>query len=329
MFWLFPMLCAAAAAGPFDQKSMQEALGERQIDRPLVMPKGWMELGLSLDSKWSTAQRNSSGEAIGFEDGARWSYSRLWLDFSNALSSRATLYMRIPFVRASMLPAAGSPVTTVALGDVHSGIIYQRKRDPRRALAWQIDLKSPSGVEWPSSLQGSPASIDGFLTGTGLTNLGFQVHGKASLGDRYSMRLSAGYVFKFAAIVGYVMEIDGFGNGMLDAGDEAQAEWWLGIQLAPGICLETEAKASRRGAYAMGVPGDGVFADKGSEILGPGVFADAGAAVSWEHAENRELRIEASHQVVGSDTSPFAPLGLEEFSPQPGTTAGLQWRLRW
>ena len=329
MFWFLTLLCAAATAAPFGKKSMQEALGSRQVDRGLVLPKGWMELELALDSKRSAAQRGLDGQPEPFAEGAHWSYSRLWLGFSNAFSSRTTLYMRIPFVRASMHPAGGSAVTTTAMGDVHTGIVYQHSSGKPLMMAWQLDLKSPSGVEWPGSLSSSPMGADSFLTGTGVTNLGLHGHAKARIGENYALRLSAGYIFKFAAIVGYVVEDGGFGNGMLDAGDEAVIQWWNGLQLKPGLCLEVQAAGSRRGAYRIGAPGEGIFAAKGSEILGPGIFADAGAAISWEHAENRALRAGVRHQVAGADTRTFATLGLEEFSPQPGTTAELRWSLRW
>ena len=80
----------------------------------------------------------------------------------------------------------------------------------------RIELKSPSGLEWP----GPEHSL---LTGTGSTNLSLHVLEVAHLLPAIRIDIEAGYVAKLPAIVGYVTEVDGYGHGWIDPGDEVQA----------------------------------------------------------------------------------------------------------
>ena len=328
LFWIFQLLCSSVLANPFGEKTMQPAWSPQQVDRMLIMPKGWMQLQLSIDSKYSSAQRGLTGDKIPLEADQYWSYSRMWLNFTHAFSTRTMMYMHIPIVRAQFQPSSGDAITTMALGDVHSGVFFQPTL-LKHSLALQVDVKSPSGVEWPSGRRGGPSDINGFLTGTGLTNLGVTAHGKVKASQRYAVHLSAGYIIKFPGIVGYVVEENGFGNGILNAGNELTVVGRHLFQVHDDVCLELTHSFSQRGAYKMGVSGEGLLWNLSEEILAPGWFMDAGGAVSWEPTAKRELRLLVSNQIYGSETIQFAALGLEEFSPQPGTTVALQGSIRW
>lgn len=323
------LLCAEAFANPFGEKTMQGALNPRQVDRSFVMPKGWMELQLSVDSKYSVSQRGTSGEEIALAEDQYWSYSQMWLNYSNAFSHRVMMYLNVPFVHAQFQPSDGDAIATTALGDVHSGF-YVQPDFGNQLLGFQVDLKSPSGVEWPSSRRGGPSDINGFLTGTGLTNLGLLAHGRMKLGNRYAAQISAGYIFKFPGIVGYVLEENGFGNGILNAGNELRVDGKHLVQVTDKICLEFLHGFSQRGEYLIGVSGEGVrWNSVDEQILEPGWFLDAGGAVSWEPNPKRQVRLAVSDQVLGAETMEFAVLGLEEFSPQPGMKIALEGSVRW
>lgn len=322
------LLCPEAVANPFGEKTMQPSFSPRKVDRMLIMPKGWMELQVSLDSKYAVSQRGLLGEKVPLEEDQYWSYSQMWLNYSNAFSDRTMMYMRIPFVRAQWKTSSDDAITTVALGDVHSGI-YIQPDFGNQSLAIQVDLKSPSGVEWPSSRRGGPSDLNGFLTGTGLSNLGFIAHGKLNAGQIYALHLSAGYTLKFPGIVGYVVEENGFGNGILNAGNELRVDGKHLVQVHDQVCLEFLHSFSQRDAYYMGVSGEGLTWNVDEEILAPGWFVDAGSAISWEPNPKREIRLEASNQFYGSQTMQFAVLGIEEFSPQPGLKIALEGSVRW
>jgi hypothetical protein len=323
------MFGAVVEGAAFSQKSMQSNWSTLQIERQLVLPKGWMTLQFSLDSKYSTSQRDTTGQKIAFDNNAAWSYSRFWFNYANAFSKTTTMYIKVPIVRASLRPDSGATITTIALGDVHSGIIYQPKLHHKHALAAQLDLKSPSGVEWPGNRRGGPSDISSFLTGTGITNLGLLVHGKMWMGQRYAIHLAMGYIVKFPGIVGYVVEQDGFGNGILSPGNEIKVDAEHIVQLSDDFCLQVNHSVSQRAAYKMGVSGEGISWNVNQVIVEPSLFVDAGAGISWEPNPKRELVLSATHQIYGSQTVAFSALGLEEFFPQPGTTVALKGAVRW
>jgi len=308
---------------------MQAEWADRQVEREFTLPKGWFEVQLAADSKLSTAVRGSDGNPEDLLGGARWSYSRVWLKVHHGFSNRTRMYMEIPWVRARLHTADDETITTMALGDVHTGVWIQPWVKKRWATSLQVDLKSPSGLEWPSSFDSSPGNITSFLTGTGLTNLSLIVHGRLHLLDWLATELAVGYVFKMPAVVGYVIEQDGFGNGKLDAGDEFRVTSKTTVQVHNDVAVSLRGHFSHRGWYRMGVSGPDPGWEGAIDLLAPGYFLDVGGDVSWEPMPQFELSGALEAQVLGTDTRLFAPLGLEEFTPQPGMTASLSGTIRW
>lgn len=329
LYIIFLMLLGQVEAkSPFEQKSMQPAISPNQASRPLILPKGWMEFTVEMQSKYATAQRDFNNEITPLGSNQYWSYSQLWFNYSNAFSSRLMVYMHVPFVHAQFQPSDGDAIATTALGDVHTGFYYQPTLE-RQNFVVQVDLKSPSGVEWPSSKDGGPNDISGFLTGTGLTNLGFIGHYKVQPSALYALHIQTGYTFKFPAIVGYVVEKNGFGNGILNAGNEFNIAAVHQVQIKPTTCLEFTHQYSHRAPYFMGVSGEGIRWHVDEEILGAGWFVNVGAGLSWESSPMQAYSLHIDQQVLGTSTTAFALLGLEEFSPQPGTTISLKGSRRW
>ena len=318
----------AAEAGPFTAKTMQGALPENEVERGLALPKGWLEVGVSVDHKRSDSYRGSDGVKRDQPSGFSWSHSRLWLDVRQGFSPRVTLYARVPWVRSELQPVIGTPTVTTALGDAHTGLMVQPWDTGVHSIAFSADLKAPSGVEWPSGTGGS-GDTSSFLTGTGITNFGLFGHGKFVVGQVLSLRADAGYVRKFPGVVGYVVQVDGFGNGIINPGDEVQVNTALTGQMGPHLWLRLTTDFRHAGETWMGVAGPG-----GGRIMGPirhtaGSWLDGGAVLGFEPNLNWTVLIRASLDLMGSDTRPFAHLGLEEFSPQSGVTMGTGVVARW
>ncbi len=75
LFILFAMpLMGDAVAGGFEAKTMRDSLAAREVERPLVIGKGWLEANLGVDVKNSTGFWDAEGEAQDF-DSANWLYS--------------------------------------------------------------------------------------------------------------------------------------------------------------------------------------------------------------------------------------------------------------
>ncbi|MFH1465592.1 MAG: hypothetical protein ABIO70_14490 [Pseudomonadota bacterium] len=324
------LLGTAAHAGPFTHRTSQGPWVQRQVAREYALPKGWLQIELAADSKLSTAVRDGQGRLVAAEEGTAWHYSRLWLNVDQGFTRRARIYAHIPVVRARLVSAAGADTATTALGDVHTGVWYQPWLEKRGALAFQVDLKAPSGVEWPSDFIGGAANTEGFLTGTGITNLGAFAHGRVRLGEVLALKGDLGWVHKFPAVVGYVLEDGGFGNGWLNPGDELRAGATAEVQLGDAWCLGADGRFSHRGVYAVGVSGEGAARLDLNPIPGSaGYFVDARLGLTFSPVDNFEAGAGFGMQLMGSDTRLFQALGLEEFSPQPGPTLELSAVVRW
>jgi hypothetical protein len=324
------LLLGPALAGPFTARTSQGPWTERAVAREYVLPKGWLQIGLSTDAKLSTAYRDADGDLVPWEEGTAWLFSRLWLRVDQGFSRRVRLYAHLPVVHAHLWSAAGADTATTALGDIHTGFWVQPWLERRGALAFQLDLKAPSGVEWPDDFIGGAANTAGFLTGTGITNLGLHTHGRLCLGEWGAVRAQVGWTHKFPAVVGYVVEDGGFGNGWLDPGDEVVAGLEAQVQLGDPLALTLGGRFSHRGTYALGVAGPGAADLDLTPIPGSaGDFLDARLALAWSPDPHFEATAAGGLQVFGSDSRLFAHLGLEEFSPQPGPVAEIAGVVRW
>jgi hypothetical protein len=321
-------MTSVADAGPFSPKTMQGPLSENQVERALVLPKGWLEVGLSVDHKRSDTYRGSDGGEREQPAGFLWSHSRMWLDVRQGFSPRVTLYARVPWIRSELQPVIGTSTATIAMGDAHTGLVVQPMAAGPHSLAFSADLKAPSGVEWPSGT-GAPGNTKSFLTGTGITNFGLFAHGKLVLAPVLSLRGDAGYVRKFPGVVGYVVQSDGFGNGILNPGDELKLNAQMTGQLGSHVWLRMTADYRHMGETWMGVTGPG-----GGRIMSPirhtaGDWLNGGLLIGFEPTVNWTLTVRAENDLMGSDTRPFAHLGLEELSPQSGLTVGAGVVARW
>jgi len=324
------LLGSIAHAGLFTHRSSQGEWVQPAVERDYTLPKGWLQIQLAADSKGSTAARDSSGALAPWDDGTHWRYSQLWLNIDQGFSQRVSIYAHLPMVHAWLRSTAGADTSTFALGDVHTGLWYQPWLEGAWAGALQLDLKAPSGVEWPSDFIGGSGNTGGFLTGTGITNLGAHLHLRRTLGTVAALRAQLGYVRKFPAVVGYVIEADGFGNGWLNAGDEIQAGLEAQVQLGDRLALAGMARYSHRGIYRIGVSGQKPTSLELEDIPGSaGDFVDAGLSVGFAPSHNWEFGLGATAQLLGSDTRLFAHLGLEEYSPQPGLCLDLRGAYRW
>ena len=71
------VLTGAADAGPFTAKTSQGQWVENAVMRPLVLPKGWLEVGIGADTKKSTQYRGGDGGLRAYSEDIGWRYSRL------------------------------------------------------------------------------------------------------------------------------------------------------------------------------------------------------------------------------------------------------------
>ena len=311
-----PLLVSVAHAAIFQEKTGDGDWFEAPIERGLTLPRGWMSVELRLDSKRSTAFRRGGGAVVPYTDGTVFTTSTAWLDISQGFSDRTTFYLQIPWVSSHLRNDLGADIRTTALGDAHAGLIYGLPK----GLALQVDLKTPSGVEWPHDYTNGTT---GFLTGTGTTHLGLRVHERYAL-DRVAAHAWAEGVWRIPGIVGYVVEKEGFGNGWMDPGDSLGAGLSGSLALGERALLTLGGEGHAFQMWQMGTSGASVWTINKEPVPHTGglwAFATGGLSVSLN--EHWGASYEARWQALGTDSRVFGGLGLEAFSPQPGVTHAL------
>jgi len=320
---LTPLLLAVTQAAIFQDKTGDGEWFEEPIDRGLTLPRGWMSVELRLDSKRSTAFRNGRGRVVPYGDGTVFRSSRAWLNVSQGFSDRATLYLELPYLRSHLHNDLGADITTIALGDAHAGLVYDLAPE---GLYAQLDLKTPSGVEWPHDFTNGTT---GFLTGTGTTHLTLTLHERMPLGPGVAHAWAEG-TWRIPGIVGYVVEKDGFGNGWLDAGDSVGGGATGSLPLGSRALLTLGGQAEFHQASQIGTSGASVWSiDKKALARTGGLWAFATGELLFSVSEHWGLCYDLQWQALGTDSRVFGGLGLEEFSPQPGITHGLALEGRW
>jgi hypothetical protein len=324
------MLATSALAGPFTQKTMAGPWPERQVERALVLPKGWVQIGLTADHKSATRTRDRWGTAVDMDPGVAFHYTRTWLRVDQGFSKRIKLYAHAPVVRAAVSRDGETAVATTALGDVRGGFVVQPWLDTRLLGAMQVELKAPTGVEWPGAATGGAGNTSSFLTGTGTTDLNLTLHGQLGLGESGRLRAQAGYDARLPGVVGYIVEVDGQANGWLNPGDVWRARLEGTAQLGSDVALTAGGTARFVGWYRSGTSGPSVWRAELYDIPASyGNFVDVDGRVSYEPDPHFEVAGTASYQVVGGYTGVFSHLGLDDYSPLPGLTLGLDLVTRW
>lgn len=324
-------LSSTADAGVFTQKTMQDPWPERQIQRPMVLPKGWTETSLGYDHKFTRWTVDSTRTWHRLQNDARWDHGRLNLTLAHGFSRQIMLWVNLPiFVHSRLQSDLGTDIRAGGFGDASAGLRVQPWHLPMWSMAFEIDLKTPSGSEWPGNYQGGAAATSTFLLGTGITNVGINARFRLHTNRWYGADLELGGRLKLPAVVGYVVEDGGFGNGWLDPGDELWMHVAANGQLGSDVSFGADFWLSARGRYRMGTSGPGAFRTNLSTIAGSsGVFTDFGAHLSWEPFDHLELQARARHPIQYADVTLFSHLGLDEFSPQPGWTFGGSVVGRW
>jgi hypothetical protein len=319
---------------------MQGAWPARQNERPLTLPKGWTQVTAAYQHKVALHYWDTDGSSTRWRRNTRWDHATASLGLAHGLSRHILLWVDLPvLVHARLRNDFGTDTAVLGFGDARAGLRVQPWHFPTWNVAFEVNLKTPSGSEWPGNYQGGAAGTSTFLLGTGTTNVGAAVYHRFQLGTHVvAADVDLGGAVKLPSVTGYVLEDGGFGNGWLDPGDEFWAHAALAFQLGLDVQIHGNAYVqihgnawvSHRGPYRIGVSGESAFRTELDRIPNSsGTFFDAGFGASWEPFDELELRANARANLLGADTTLFGHLGLEEFSPQPGWTFGGAVVGRW
>lgn len=322
---------SAEAAG-FQAKTMRAPLAAVEVERPLVIGRGWLEFGLGMDYKlagpcWpspdacvaETGAWSETGEVDPFEN-ARWTYTTQRLDIRYGVSRRAELYWSVPFHYVHLKnDALGTDTSDFGIGDPRFGwrLEWVRKDAPTTSVVTDLQFKMPAGSESPGSFIGGPNTVGDFVLSTGTMDAALFLRGKQQFGP-FAVTGAVGYVHRFSGVTQFAVETENhYFLGRFKPGDETQVSVEPMVQAGP-VAISAEVLYRYRLASMTGTTSPGIYTDAYLDPIAgtDGWSLDVTPAVTVAFTRGVDLRLAMGLPLRGEDLL----FPLEEITPTRGFT---------
>ncbi len=317
--WFEPALAAG-----FEAKTMRAPLSSAEVERPLVIGRGWMEFGLGADLKDATGAWSADGDVVPF-DSARWRYATGRIGVRYGISRAGELWASVPYhyVRLSN-DALGTDTADNGLGDPSFGWKFEwlRANDasqvPTSSLVTELSFRVPAGKEAPGSFIGGPNTVESFVMSTGTTDIDLTVRGRKRFGA-VAVTGSVGYDRRTSGVSQFVVETKNrqFG-GRFKPGDEFHASVEPMVQLGP-VAVGAEAALRHRQDAAVGTTSGGMLMNRNLDTIegSGGLMLDVKPGLVVNATRTLDVRAQVGIPVMG-DGLAFFP--LETITPTYGLT---------
>ncbi len=309
-----------ALAGGFEAKTSRETLAAREVERPLILGKGWLEFGLGTDVKVATGEWSPAGEPVDWTD-TTWLYTTESVRVRYGITRRDELYWDFNTHYVKLTNGnTDEPLTDFGLGDPHFGYRYEvfRSRAPLTSIVVLADYKAPLGNEAPGNYVGGPYTFSRVVMSTGTPDVTLGVRGKRQFGP-VALTLGAAYVRRFSGIAQWAIETEyNQFNARVKPGDERVVDGSLLVQLGP-VALDGGAVLRTRDAFKYGnsvegpQPGAELKTWEGSD----GWSLDSVFGLTFNATRGVDLVLGARVPLRGEDLQ-FWP--LEDVQPTRGNT---------
>ncbi len=329
--WLLSALVAlphAEAAG-FQAKTMRAPLSAVEVERPLVIGKGWLEASFGYDQKLADGSWSPAGEALEWRS-ARWLYTTERIDIRYGISRSGEFYWHIPFHFVQLNnDALGTDTKGFGIGEPRFGWkleVFNRAL-PLTSIALDFQYKMPTGQETAGTYVGGPNTVSVFPMSTGQADLSAFVRGKQQIGP-FAIEGAMGYVHRFSGLSQFIVEVDQYQfSGRFKPGSEVRAELSPMLQLGP-VAIHGDAVYRRWFEGATGTTAGGMFWDENLDLIAgsDGWSLDAGGGVIVNATRGVDLLASASVPIRGEDLTYFP---LEGLSPTRGVTFSGSVELRY
>ncbi len=317
----------ASAAG-FQAKTMRAPLSAVEVERGLVIGRGWLELTLAADVKPATGAWSRDGEVDTWEH-ARWLYTTERAELRYGIMRRAELYASFPvhYVRLTN-DALDTDTSTFGIGDPTFGwrLEWLRRPAPLTSIVSDVWFRMPAGSESPGTYIGGPNSVSTFVLSTGTADLGVAARGKQQFGP-VAVTASVGYLFRFSGVTQYVIEREELQfAGRFKPGNEWLVSLEPMVQLGP-VALACEGALRVRDAARTGTTSAGIFVDRYLEVIEgtDGTALDVEPSVTFNLTRGVDVRGAVNVPLIGEDLM----FPLEQVTPTYGLTYSGSVELRY
>ena len=313
--WLSP-----ANAGGFEAKTMRAPLSAVEVERPLVIGRGWFEFGFGADVKLGTGRWSDEGEIVPFAS-ADWLHTTERLDLRYGLTRSSEVWMTLPYHYVRLTnDTLGTDTADHGIGEPRFGWKLEWLHDdaPNTSLVSNVSIKAPTGSEAPGTYIGGPNTVSSFVFSTGTTDLDVSVAGRRQFGA-IAVTGTVGYTHRFSGVTQWVVETENqqFG-GRFKPGSVAHASIEPMVQ-AGAVALTAGATYQARGVSKVGTTSEGIFYDRQLRTIegSDGDSLDVSAGVILNVTRTLDVRGKASFPVMGEDLFLFP---LESITPTYGPT---------
>jgi len=346
------LVALPASADMFQHHTSQSDIEQRIVERPLVVGKGWVEIGLGFDWKHSNSEflaGEDGGGSFGFTKGthyenygnnARLNFRRFVLLGRWGFTKGTDLYVRVPFVWNHLAndnemtietgngeETRSTAVNTFAIGDVEMGVLIQwlRRQDPNgkfnTSLGSHIDIKAPTGLESPGSYIASPGLVTVMPTGTGTYNWGLDIEYKQQLAFM-AVDVRAGFVWRTSGIAQYLIE-DAENQFQMRIKPGDAVEWDINLLFQPArfLTVGVGLRSQYRFVTKVGPSSRSLAQCKECDPIpdSEGLLMDAGLLVSVTPSREFQVDVKVDYTLAGL---PAFMIPLEDVSPTRGLTVG-------
>lgn len=315
-------LSPSAMAAGFQAKTMRESLSAREVERPLLIGKGWLEFGVGLEMKNATQYWSDEGEKIDFAPGSEWTYTTERLDIRYGFARRGELYWTVKTHYVHLTnEELKTDIEQFGLGDPNFGLRYELFRStatPMTSVIAYGDYKAPAANESPGNYVGGPSTFSAVVLTTGTPDVTVGLAAKKQVGPA-AVTLDAAYVRRMSGVVQYLIEteLNQF-SGRIKPGDLVRVEGDLLLQVGP-VALNGGATLTRRDETLIGNTSEGLFmSDNMYAVEGSdGVAIDGNAGATFNITRGVDFIARATIPVKGEDLL-FWP--IEDIHPTLGNT---------
>jgi hypothetical protein len=313
-------LGSTALAAGFEAKTMRDPFANREVDRGLVLGKGWAQINLGSDFKPAVGYWDSDGEPVDFEN-ANWLYSTQQVSARYGITHRGEMYWTFKTHYVSLTnDALGTDISQFGIGDPEFGYKLEvfRTLTTMTSVIVYGNYKAPLGNENPGNSTGGANSFSTVILTTGTPDLTFGAAAKRSYGPA-AFHIDAGYTYRASSLTKYMMETEvGQFNTRIKPGDviHVQADVMFQVAIAAlsgGITVE------QRNVTKAGPSSGGLSAARNLiEIEGSdGWSLDADAGLLLNSTRGVDLIGGVSIPLRGEDLQ-FFP--IEDIHPTRGNT---------
>ena len=287
---------------------------ERAIERPLVLAKGWMEMGLDFSYILADSYFDRDGH---FEEGDyALKDSTFTLHFRYGWTKNLTLGLELPYALKSFENDFDLSLDSQGLADTRMWATYQvysGDQGPMSSIVIRLATTMPTGNESPGTI--SNIHLDEIIFSRGVYSIALSAAARRQVW-RASLTGEIGGNFWLPGTVQYVVGPGG-SNGQMDYGDELFAHASVLFELTKSLTLAVDARYTLWGEAKKGVRGH-------LETLSgtSGWLAYVEPVFVIQMSRHWEILFAIDLPVAGRNSTPFFPLTYMG----PGYRAGIACR---